>query len=227
MITNYEFHDDEYKDTAIVYKSMLKQVYQVAMKQPEKAGELAISFLEKVLSYGGKIKSDDATIELIMSGYDPVVERATERYNQQVAVKMANSVEKYHYKELVEMKRDGVKQGEIARKLGFKNQQSVSYHWGVIQAKYPELISKIWPEKARELAEGAKNFTKKVDEYKKTEEPSVTGKNFQTDTEEQGFSQKSGQIFTKNVDVYKKTDEYKKNFCEEGDSDQDWFEQVW
>jgi hypothetical protein len=42
------------------------------------------------------------------------------------------------------------------------------------------------------LAEGAKNFTKKVDEYKKTEEPSVTGKNFQTDTEEQGFSQKTG-----------------------------------
>lgn len=132
---------------------MLKQVLSVASKHPEKAGELAISFLEKVLSKDGEFRSDDEMIGLIVSGYDAVVERATERYNNQVAAKTANSFEKYHYKELAQLKQEGLKASEIAKRLGFKSQSAVSYHWGIIQSRYPELLSQNQPSNEKESEE--------------------------------------------------------------------------
>ena len=62
-----EFKDNPTRDFGNVYQSMLSQIKKRYEKDPEQAGELAISFIEFVLT--GEISSDDDIIEGFVEGY--------------------------------------------------------------------------------------------------------------------------------------------------------------
>jgi predicted transcriptional regulator len=123
---------------------------------PERAGELAISAIELVLT--GEISSDDMMISMLL---EPM-----RKINENNQVKYETKVESARTKKMVDMKLDkiaemvnrGKKQREIGEALGM-SQQTVSYRVSLIKTSYPELLTGL-PHRGEEETPAANNFTK-------------------------------------------------------------------
>lgn len=126
-----KFKDATVRKTGVIYESMFETVKKRYSRNPQAAGELAISFLEFVLT--GEISSDDFSIEEIIDGYRATVEKNKQHYD----AKLAGTRDKYA--RLLEMKRAGMKQVEIARELGVQP-PAVSKMFAQIREKFPELL---------------------------------------------------------------------------------------
>lgn len=162
MIKDFEYYDDEYRDTGIIYKSMAEQVHKAWEKDPQLAGELAISFMELVLREDHEYSSDNMLIDMIMSGYKHTVGQAAKKYDKTVDVKKSNAVEKYRYREVILLKKAGVKGRDIVAQVGYKAPSNLTYHWNKICTEHIDLLRELWPEKALEL-EGAEGTPKETE----------------------------------------------------------------
>ena len=131
------FKENEMRNSGVVYNSVFEQIKQLYEVDPEKAGELAISAIELVLT--GDISSDDMMINMLLT---PI-----KKINENNQIKYDNKVENQRQKKLIEMKLDkiadlanrGYKQRQIGEKLNL-SQQMVSYRMNVIKQNYPELL---------------------------------------------------------------------------------------
>ena len=77
-----EFKDLQARPTGIIYESTWEQIKKLYNKNPDLAGELAISIIEQTLT--GDISSDDLTIQLICSRLKPINQKAQRRYDNRV-----------------------------------------------------------------------------------------------------------------------------------------------
>ena len=104
---------------------------------PEKAGELAISAIEMVLT--GQISTDDYMIDMMLTTAKAVNENNVAKYESRVENARQKKVRDLKLAEIAELLRAGWKQRAIGEKLGM-SQQNVSYRIGVIRSSYPELL---------------------------------------------------------------------------------------
>lgn len=132
-----EFNDVKIYESGIIYQSVFEQIKKLHEKEPERAGELAISAIEMVLT--GQISSDDYLLEIMLETSKVVSEKKRQQYEKKKEGKMAKQMEDYKLAEIAQMLNQGMKQSEIGRKLGL-SQQIISYRVGVIKQKYPSLL---------------------------------------------------------------------------------------
>lgn len=77
-----EFKDLQARPTGIVYESTWEQIKKLYNKNPDLAGELAISVIEQTLT--GDISSDDLTIQSICNRLKPINQKAQQRYDNRI-----------------------------------------------------------------------------------------------------------------------------------------------
>ena len=150
------FKETEVRNSGIIYNSTFAQIKQMYEVDPERAGELAISAIELVLT--GELSSDDMMISMLL---EPM-----RKINENNQVKYETKVESAKTKKMVDMKLDkiaemvnrGKKQREIGEALGM-SQQTVSYRVSLIKTSYPELLTGL-PQRGEEETPAANNSTK-------------------------------------------------------------------
>lgn len=136
MIKN--FKDTPTRNTGIVNKGMLEQIKMLHTQSPELAGELAISFIELVLT--GQASSDDFTIQFALANHSIVAEKNAEKYDKKVAADRAARIEKLKLVEISDMLKNGASQKVIADTLN-ESPAVIHYRVNVIKADFPELLS--------------------------------------------------------------------------------------
>lgn len=185
------FNEVPTKNTGIIYNSTLEQIKKLHAVDPEKAGELAISAIELVLT--GQMSSDDVMIDMMLTTIKAINDSNAIKYETRVENTKQKKAREMKLYEIAEMLRKGYKQREIGERLNL-SQQNVSYRVGVIRSSYPELM----------LPEGTETAQTT---YKQEQ---ILQTNLQT---AQTNSQKSLQT---NDPVYKNTNDTKNDFFVSG-----------
>lgn len=137
MIEN--FNEVPIRKSGIIYCSILEQIKKLYSVDPEQAGELAISAIELILT--GQVSSNDMMIELLLEPTKAVNQSNKDKYEQKIEETRQKKIEEQKLDQIANMMQEGIKQKEIAERLGL-TQQMVSYRWGVIKQNYPELLYK-------------------------------------------------------------------------------------
>jgi DNA-binding NarL/FixJ family response regulator len=114
---------------------------------PDKAGELAISAIELILT--GEISSDDIMIGIMLEPTKKVTERNVVKYEAKMENSKQKKIKDMKLQEIADLLNEGCRQKFIAERLGL-SQQVVSYRVDVIKKKYPELLTGQDEEKEKE-----------------------------------------------------------------------------
>ena len=131
-----QFKDNEIRPTGIINRGMFEQVKMLYNDDAELGGELAVSLMEYVLT--GDFSSDNFMIKFAMANHKEVVTRNQERYDAKKEAKqeaIENSL-----KEIADMVNAGMKQVDIARKLGLQP-PNVSKKVAKIRKEFPWLLN--------------------------------------------------------------------------------------
>lgn len=132
-----KFNDCEMRKSGLVYNSTLQQIKELYLHDKEKAGELAMSAIELVLT--GQISSDDVMVKLMLTPAQAMVDRDVDAYNQKVESQRQRKIEDMKLDKIAELLNMGMRQREIGERLGL-TQQTVSYRVNQIKKSYPELL---------------------------------------------------------------------------------------
>ena len=177
------FNDVEVRNTGLIYSSTFEQIKKMYAVDPEKAGELAISAIELVLT--GQISSDDIMVDMLLAPAKAINDNNVAKYESKVENSRQKKIREMKLAEIAEMYQKGFKQREIAERLHL-SQQIVSYRIGVIKTTYPDLLQ---PEVTQTAQTVYKNTNNLQTEYKKEEEILQTTYKNTNDTKEQKFVQ--------------------------------------
>ena len=131
------FNEVDVRGSGVIYASTFEQIKKMYAVDPEKAGELAISAIEMVLT--GQISTDDYMIDMMLTTAKAVNENNVAKYESRVEGARQKKVRDLKLAEIADLLRAGWKQREIGEKLGM-SQQNISYRIGVIRSSYPELL---------------------------------------------------------------------------------------
>ena len=142
-----EFKNNEMRPFGNVYQSMLTQIKKRYAKNPQQAGELAISYIEYVLT--GDISTDDDLIEEFVEGYKETTKKAQNRYDAKVAA----TEEKL--KRVADLYNAGWKQVDIAREIGVQP-PAISKQLAQIRSDFPHLLKT--SDISKETKESSGNF---------------------------------------------------------------------
>lgn len=126
-----EFKNNPVRDFGNVYQSMLTQIKKRYVKDPVQAGELAISFIEYVLT--GDISSDDDIIEGFVEGYKVTTQKNQNKYDAKIAAT------RDALKPIADMYNQGMSQADIARAMGVQP-PAISKKMSTIRTQFPELL---------------------------------------------------------------------------------------
>ena len=129
--------DLQARPTGVIYESTWEQIKKLLYnKNPDLAGELAISVIEQTLT--GDISSDDLTIQLICDGLKPVNQKAQQKYDIQVKNKRESKCESLQLQKIIELVNMGKTQEEIGKILGV-SRQTINNRIRIISEEFPEL----------------------------------------------------------------------------------------
>ena len=133
------FNEAEVRKSGVIYNSVLEQIKRIHLMDPDKAGELAISAIELVLT--GQISSDDPMIDALLQPLLVMRDKDENEYNLKQEAANNKKIVELKLREIAELHMSGCSQAQIGERLGIK-QQTISYRLNVIRSKYPELLQK-------------------------------------------------------------------------------------
>ena len=135
MIQN--FKDTEIRKSGLIYNSVLEQIKKMYPSDPVKAGELAISAIELVLT--GEMSSDDLMIDIALQALSIQRDRDEDNYNKKEQMAKIKKIEDMKLDKIAELYSQKISQKRIGEMLGI-SQQTISYRINIIKEKYPELL---------------------------------------------------------------------------------------
>lgn len=183
MIANLK--DTPMRTSGVIYQSALQQLRMLFPKDPQLAGELAISIIELTLT--GEISSDDLTIQLATENLRNVVKNNQEKYDKTKETKRQSKIQEYKLDTIADLLKKGKSQSDIAKLLGV-NKQTISYRINnMIKPNYPELLFDVGDESNEKFLTNSSNESNEIFDFssigsKKSDE---TNKNFLTDDDYQ------------------------------------------
>ncbi|MBE6148159.1 MAG: response regulator transcription factor [Firmicutes bacterium] len=156
MIT--KFKDSSVRQSGVIYSGVFEQIKKLHKQAPEKAGELAISAIEYILT--GEMSSDDPYMEIFLQPVVPVIDKDVNNYNEKVSRDLDKRKDKLCLDDIAKLYNEGYKQKEIAKKLKI-NEKTVSYRMGIIRSEYPELLNE--PQRKKKEEEVQEMIEEEVD----------------------------------------------------------------
>lgn len=133
------FNEVEVRNSGVIYSSLLEQIKRMHAVDPDKAGELAISAIELVLT--GQMSSDDIMVDMLLQPLLAIRDKDQDKYEQKTQAAKNKKIEDMKLREIAELYMQGYSQAQIGERLGIK-QQTISYRLTVIKTNYPELLQK-------------------------------------------------------------------------------------
>ena len=130
-----QFKDLPIRDSGIINRGMLEQVKMLYSQNPEAGGELAVSLMEYVLT--GDHSSNDFMVQFAIANHKETVLKAQARYEASKEAK--HEAIEASLREIAELYNSGMKQVEIARKLGMQP-PNVSKKLSKIRKEFPHLL---------------------------------------------------------------------------------------
>ena len=130
-----EFKDLPIRDTASIVKGQFEQVKMLYAKNPELAGELAISILEQALCLD--YSNTDFTIQLVLKNYENLVGKNAEKYDAKKFA--AEEAKKDALRPIANLLRAGMSQVQIMKALNMPK-STVNDRVKKIRTCYPELL---------------------------------------------------------------------------------------
>ena len=134
-----EFKDNEVRDSGIVYNSVFEQIRKLYDKDPLKAGELAISAIELVLT--GDISSDDPMVDICLEPLKVIRNKDEKKWDAQKEVKRQQKISKDKLDLIAQLSLEGYTQAQIGTRIGV-SQQVISTRMRTIKKDFPELLQK-------------------------------------------------------------------------------------
>lgn len=125
------------RTSGIIYNSIFGQIKKMHAVDPEKAGELAISAIELILT--GDISSDDVMVDMLLTPLKEINDRNVDKYEKRVESAKEKKIREMRLVEIANLHKQGLKQKEIGEKLNM-SQQTVSYRVNLIKTSYPDLL---------------------------------------------------------------------------------------
>lgn len=135
MIIN--FKENPVRDSGVINKGMFEQVKLLYEQDPDRAGELAISFMEQVLT--GDHSSEDFMVEFAIANHGIIIEKNQKKWDKKKQANDAAKIEKYKLDVIAEMVKSGKKQKFIAQALG-ESEQTISYRINNMLPEFPWLL---------------------------------------------------------------------------------------
>lgn len=132
---------------------------------PNKAGELAISAIELVLT--GEISSDDLMIDVALQALSIQRDKDEDNYNQKEQMTKIKKIEDMKLDKIAELCSQKISQKRIGEMLGI-SQQTVSYRINIIKDKYPELLPNDDKQITKTTKDTKKVLVKNSDNYQNT-----------------------------------------------------------
>jgi hypothetical protein len=130
-----EFKNNEVRPTGVINRGMFEQVKMLYLQNPAAGGELAVSLMEHVLT--GDHSSDDFMVAFAIANHQETIAKNQARWD---ATKEAKQVAvEDSLREIAELYNGGMKQVEIARKLGM-SAGNVSKKLSKIRKEFPWLL---------------------------------------------------------------------------------------
>lgn len=126
------------RTSGIIYNSIFGQIKKMHAVDPEKAGELAISAIELILT--GDISSDDVMVDMLLTPLKEINDRNVDKYEKRVESAKEKKIREMRLVEIANLHKAGLKQKEIGEKLNM-SQQTVSYRVNLIKTSYPDLLT--------------------------------------------------------------------------------------
>ena len=105
------FNDAEMRNSGVIYSSTFEQIKKLYTVDPEKAGELAISAIELVLT--GQISSDDIMIDMMLTTIKAINDSNVQKYETRVENSRQKKIREMKLAEIAELLSAGWKQREI------------------------------------------------------------------------------------------------------------------
>ena len=131
-----KFKDTTIRQSGVIYNGSFNQIKMLYEKDPQQAGELAISLIELTLT--GQMSTDDFVIQLLLENQAQIIAKDKKKYDNKVAATESKRYEKLA--EVAKLYNLGYKQKEIAEALG-KSPSTISENIAAIRAEYPELLN--------------------------------------------------------------------------------------
>ena len=158
MIANLK--DTPMRTSGVIYQSSLQQLRMLLPKDPQLAGELAISIIELTLT--GEMSSDNLTIQLATENLRNVIKNNQEKYDKTKETKRQSKIQEYKLDIIADFLKQGKSQSEIAKLLGL-NKQTISYRINnMIKTNYPELLSNSCDESNEKFLTSSSNESKNL-----------------------------------------------------------------
>lgn len=131
------FRDNEPRKSGLVYRSVLEQIKKMHAVDPEKAGELAISAIELILT--DEISSDDVFIDMLLTTTKAVNDDKVSKYEQKIETTKTKKMVENKLEEIAKLMRENYTQAQIGVMLGI-SQQAVSKRVKTIKSEFPQLL---------------------------------------------------------------------------------------
>lgn len=133
-----KFRDDiHFNNTGIAYLTMLDSAKDLYDKDPELAGEYALSVLELILS--GEYSTDNYVIKAMLNPFQFMANKNINKLEARKEKQDNNRIEKMRLKEIADLYLEGMNQTDIAKKMNV-SRQTVSNRIKIIQTDFPELL---------------------------------------------------------------------------------------
>ena len=151
-----QFKNNPVRETGVINKGMFEQVKLLHGQDPRAAGELAISLMEMILT--SDFSSDDFMVKFAMANHSIVAEKNREKYDKKVEASREARIENLKLVEIAEMLAAGMKQVEIAAKLG-ESKQVISNRVKTLRENYPEILEAAKESQSQKSQENQVNQT--------------------------------------------------------------------
>lgn len=135
-----------------VYNGMYEQIKQLQEMDPQLAGELAISYIELVLTK--QITSENPIIKAMVASMEPIIDRDISKWQVEKDSKQNQKKKDKKLDEIARLTRLGYSQKDIAQKFGV-SESTISRRLNTIEMEFPELLQ---IQNAEELEEILKGF---------------------------------------------------------------------
>ena len=131
------FKNNNVRNSGVIYNSTFEQIKKLYGRDPQTAGELAISAIELVLT--GDMSTDDNMIDILLEPLKTQRNKDKIKYDTAIEIQRQAKIASQRLDVIAEMVNAGEKQSVIAKRLGL-TQQTVSNRVRLIRTEFPELL---------------------------------------------------------------------------------------
>lgn len=133
-----KFNDVPCREGGSIYRSYFEKVKMIYEVDPVKAGEMAISIMEQVLT--GQMSTDDVMIKIALTEIVNTSNRQANEFEKKLEASKEKKKQEQQLELIAQLSKQGLTQKQIGERIG-TTQQTIGNRLNLIKKDYPELLN--------------------------------------------------------------------------------------